>query len=323
MKPFRPLPLLSNPHVQTILGNILSGSHPLLRSRMHLIPLSDGDQLALHETAARTEAPRAPLALLVHGLGGSSRSPYIERMTHRLTEQGWRVYRVDLRAAGDGIRHARRFYNAACSADLRAAATHVAAAFPDAPLAIVGFSLGGNIVLKLAGELAEHPVPTLRVLAAIAPPIDLFRCSELISHHPLYDAFYVRHLTTQVRQHQRYFPELPRIVFPRGTTLRLFDELYTAPRWGYPNALDYYRQASTVSLIPAIRVPTYILTARDDPFVAVESFESLQTAPCVEIHITAHGGHLGFLGRDATGGIRWAETQVANWLTNQLKAVAE
>jgi uncharacterized protein len=126
-------------------------------------------------------------------------------------------------------------------------------------------------------------------------------------------------LTKQVEQHQRHFPDLPRVAWPRRTTLRQFDDLYTAPRWGYADALDYYRQASACSRIAAIRMPTFILTARDDPFVAVEPFDQLQASPPpgVEVHITAQGGHLGFLGKDETGGIRWAETQVANWLVKQ------
>ncbi len=257
--------------------------------------------------------------MLVHGLGGCHRSAYMARMANRLGDLGWRVFRMDLRGAGAGIRLARRFYHAGCSADVRAVADSLAADFPQAPLGVIGFSLGGNIALKFAGESAACPPSTLRAVATIAPPIDLVRCSELIAHYPLYDAFYVHHLTTQVAQHQRHFPELPRIDFPRRTSLRQFDDLYTAPRWGYADALDYYRQASALPWIPAIGVPTYILTARDDPFVGVEPFDALPAHPSVEVHISAHGGHMGFLGGDGNGGIRWAETQLANWLTKQIK----
>jgi predicted alpha/beta-fold hydrolase len=318
---FRPLPLLGNPHVQTILGNLLTGVPRTLRVAKRVVPLPDGDRVVIHETPPRAAHPREPIALFVHGLGGSHRSAYMVRMTNRLGALGWRVIRMDLRCAGAGLRLARRFYNAACSADVRSVVEHLAAAFPQAPLAVLGFSLGGNIVLKFAGELAERPLPTLAAVAAIAPPIDMIRCSELIAQYPLYDAFYVHHLTSQVTLHQQYFPDLPRVVFPRRLTLRQFDELYTAPRWGYADALDYYRRASALPWIPAIRMPTFILTARDDPFIAVEPFEALQSA-AVEVHISAHGGHLGFLGADGVGGIRWAETQMVNWLTKQIEMVA-
>jgi predicted alpha/beta-fold hydrolase len=258
------------------------------------------------------------MALLVHGLGGSHRSAYVDRMTQRLSELGWRVFRMDLRGAGASVRFARRLYNAACSDDVRAVVHYLTKAFPGSPLALIGFSLGGNIVLKFAGELGDESVPGLRAVAALAPPIDLARCSEMMAHQPLYDAFYVYYLVKQVKQHHRCFPDLPRVVFPRDVTLRRFDELYTAPRGGYVDVLDYYHKASAVTRIGAIRLPTFILTARDDPFVAVEPFEQLQAPAGVEVHIASHGGHLGFLGRDDTGGIRWADTETIRWLEKHI-----
>jgi predicted alpha/beta-fold hydrolase len=282
-----------------------------------VIQLPDGDRIMLHETPPAGARATAPVAILVHGLGGSHRSGYMARMTNRLSALGWRIFRMDLRGAGAGIRLARRFYNAACSEDVRAVVEHLASAFPQARLAVLGFSLGGNIVLKFAGESAGRAHPSLSAVATIAPPIDLVRCSGLLARYPVYDAFYVRHLTSQVSQHQRYFPDVPRVAFPRRMNLTQFDDLYTAPRWGYAGALDYYRRASALPWISAIGVPTFILTARDDPFVAVEPFETLQ-APAVEVHITARGGHLGFLGHDGIGGIRWAEAQVVNWLTRRI-----
>lgn len=319
MSLFRPLPLLGNPHVQTILGNLLTGARRTVRAQKWIVPLPDGDRVVLHETPPRIALPREPIALLVHGLGGSHRSGYMDRMTHRLSDVGWRVFRMDLRGAGTGIRFARRFYSAACSDDIRVVVEHVARAFPGKPIAVLGFSLGGNIVLKFAAESALRPLPSLCAIAAIAPPIDLILCSELIARYRFYDSFYVHHLTTQVARHQLYFPDLPAVVFPRRMTLRKFDELYTAPRWGYADAFDYYRQASAFPFIPAIRLPTFILTARDDPFVAVAPFEALPRAPMLEVHISAHGGHLGFLGADGAGGIRWAETRLVQWLLKQIE----
>jgi predicted alpha/beta-fold hydrolase len=326
---FRPLPLLGNPHVQTILGNLLTGVPRTSRAQKRIVALPDGDRIMLHETAPRliSSLPpgersgvrkRAPIALLVHGLGGSHRSAYMARMTNRLGDLGWRVFRMDLRGAGAGIRLARRFYNAGCSEDVRVVVEYLSGAFPETPLTVLGFSLGGNIVLKLAGELAARPLPSLRAVATIAPPIDLVRCSERLARFPFYDAFYVHHLTSQVAQHQQHLPDVPQVVFPRRINLRQFDDLYTAPRWGYTGALDYYRQASALPWIPAIRVPTFILTARDDPFVAVEPFQTLPALAAVEVHICEHGGHLGFLGCDGIGGVRWAEAQLANWLTKQI-----
>jgi predicted alpha/beta-fold hydrolase len=243
----------------------------------------------------------------------------MQRTAQRLSEAGWRVFRMDLRAAGAGIRFARRFYNAACSTDVATVVNQLGLAFPGAPLAVVGFSLGGNIVLKYAGELGDRPPPGLRAIAVVAAPIDLERCSALMARQPFYDAFYVRHLTQQVALHEECFPDVPKIVFPRRLVLREFDDLYTAPRWGYASALDYYRRASAFPWIDSIQVPTFLLTARDDPFVAVEPFDALQKREPVEVHISAHGGHMGFLGADGNGGIRWAESRIVDWLINRVR----
>jgi uncharacterized protein len=314
---FRPIPLLGNPHVQTVLANLLTGRVRTSRSTKRFVRLPDGDAIVLHESAA--SSPQAPIAVVVHGLGGCYRSGYMQRTAQRLNDAGWRVFRMDLRAAGAGVRYARRFYNAACSADVRAVVEQIAAAFPEAPVAVVGFSLGGNIVLKYAGELDNDAPPAVRAIAAIAPPIDLVRCSEMMARQPYYDAWYVRHLTTQVAQHEQYFPDVPRIVFPRRIVLRQFDDLYTAPRWGFADSLDYYRQASSFPLIERIQLPTFILTARDDPFVAVEPFEQLKPNDAVELHLSPHGGHMGFLGPDGNGGLRWAETQLVHWLLRHVQ----
>jgi predicted alpha/beta-fold hydrolase len=263
--------------------------------------------------------PHRPIAVLIHGLGGSHRSAYLPRMARRLNDAGWRVFRMDLRGAGAGVRLARRFYNAGCSDDIRAVVEYLSARWPGQPIVVAGFSLGGNIALKLAGESAEQPLPGLHAVVAVAPPVDLVRCSTRLARHRFYDAFFVRLLVEQVSKHQHHFADLPRIAFPRRLKLQGFDDIYTAPRWGYADALDYYQRASALPHMGAIRVPTYILTARDDPFIAVEPFEELTMPPSVEVQITPHGGHLGFLGADGAGGIRWAETQIVRWMERSLQ----
>lgn len=311
---FKPLPLLSNPHVQTVLGVLLRGQARPRRHRTLIVPLADGDKIAVVETQPREANGRERIAILVHGLGGSHRSAYMERITQRLSVLGWRVWRMELRGAGIGIRLARGIYNAACSGDLKAVVDFAADQFPGVPIGVIGFSLGGNIALKYAGEVGAHAPAALQALAAVAPPIDLVRCSALIARYPLYDAYYLRHLVRHVEAHQRLFPDLPPVRFPQRLTLRQFDEIYTAPRGGFADAFDYYRKASAQPWIERIAVPTFVLTSRDDPFIAVEPFEEMTPPGHVAVHITPHGGHVGFLGGDGAGGIRWAEKQVADWL---------
>src|SRR5262249_21867003 len=184
-------------------------------------------------------------------------------------------------------------------------------------LVLSGVWRAGNSVLKLAGEAATHPVPGLEQVAAVSPPIDLTRCADLLAmpRNRFYENHYLRALISQVRRQLRNFPDLPPIHFPRRMTMRLFDDLCTAPRCGFADALDYYRRASSLPFISQIRVPAFILTARDDPFIDVQPFETLAAPRAVEVHITERGGHLGFLGRDGAGGIRWAERRVVEWVT--------
>ncbi len=314
MTPFRPLPLLGNPHLQTVLGHVLAGARLTFPSRPARVALADGDALAIHDTTPRHWHRGGPVAVLVHGLGGCHDSPYVRRVTQQLALGAARVIRVDLRGCGAGARLARRFFCAACSDDLRAVLEYVHARLPDSPLLLAGFSLGGGIVLKLAGEAADRPVAGLCAVASVAAPLDLVRCSTMLERLPFYDTFFVRNLVRQVRELECRVPDLTPVRFPRRLTVRQFDDLYTAPRWGFAGVRDYYEKASALPWVGRIRVPAFLLTARDDPFIAVESFEDLAPSNHVERHIAPRGGHLGFLGSDGRGGLRWAERQVADWL---------
>jgi predicted alpha/beta-fold hydrolase len=129
----------------------------------------------------------------------------------------------------------------------------------------------------------------------------------------MYERHFLRGLLEQARR-VRFLPDVPPVQFPRKLTLRLFDDLFTAPRHGFADALDYYRRSSSFPLIERIAVPGLIMTARDDPFIAVEPFEALTPPPHLEVRILEHGGHLGFLGWDGVGGIRWAERRLAEWV---------
>jgi predicted alpha/beta-fold hydrolase len=258
--------------------------------------------------------------VLIHGLTGSHRASYVQRLAGQLLPRGLRVVRMDLRGAGHGFPLARRPYHAGCSDDLRAALAEVHCWSPASPIVTAGFSLGGNVALKLAGEASTTPVPGLTATAAVGPPIDLKPCLDLVTRprNRFYEQHFVRHLVALARRRHRYFKEPVPLHFPRGLGLQRFDDLYTAPRSGFASALDYYERASALPLIPKIAVPTLMLTARDDPFIAVEPFESLTKQANVEVRILERGGHLGFLGWDGAGGIYWAERRIVEWITRVL-----
>jgi predicted alpha/beta-fold hydrolase len=317
---FRPLPFFGNPHVQTVLGNLWKGPPVRLTSRLHIVSLADGDALAAHETTPPGWRAGDPVALLVHGLGGCHRSAMIQRLTNQFTARGLRAVRVDLRGAGAGTHLARRIYNAACADDVRAVAEFFLRQTPTSSLYAVGLSLGGNVVLNLAGDAAMTPLPGLVAVAAISPPVDLVACSAMLATLPFYDHYYARNLRSQVLQHEARFPDLPRTRFPKKLTMLLFDEIYTAPRGGFANALDYYRRASSLAKIPAIQIPTFILFAQDDPFIAVPPLGPFQERANLHVLLVLKGGHLGFLGRDGAGGLRWGEKRVVDWIMAKIAA---
>jgi predicted alpha/beta-fold hydrolase len=313
---FRPLPFLRNPHVQTVLAALVPRPNCPLPDQRRIVRLPDGDALVLHNNTPLGWKPGDPLALLVHGLGGCHASVHIRHIAALLLSHRVRVVRMDLRGAGAGLSLARRIYHAGRSDDIRAALEEIHTWNPTSPLLLLGLSLGGALALKAAGEAAERPIPGLARVAASSPPIDLPRCAAMLGQprNRIYEDNFVRDLTVQARHRQRFFPDLPPLRFPRRMTIRLFDELYTAPRSGFDSAEDYYRKASCATLVPHIRVPTLILTSRDDPFIAVEPFEELKVPPHIAVRVLSHGGHIGFLGWDGAGGIRWAERRMVKWL---------
>jgi predicted alpha/beta-fold hydrolase len=314
--PFRPWFWLRNPHAQTILGVVWKGSafpHATIRRRVRL---PDGDRLVMHDTTPPGWRAGDPVAILVHGLSGCHRSGGIVRLARLLLARGIRTARLDLRGTGAGFALARGCYNAGCSADVRAALAVVHLLAPDSPLWLAGISLGGNVVLKLAGEAEEQRVPNLARVAAIAPPVDLEACLRLLTHprNRVYERHFVRDLIAEARRRAKLYPDPPLPVFPRRTSLRTFDDLYTAPRAGFRDAAEYYARSSSAQFVPRIRVPALILAARDDPFVAAGPIEQLACPPQVEVRLTDHGGHGGFLGWDGAGGFCWGERAVAAWL---------
>jgi hypothetical protein len=314
---FRPLPLLANRHVQTLLGRYWPVRGAAVPAEPHVVELPDGDRLSVVcSEPPGWQADRATVVML-HGLGGCSESKYMVRIAGRLFERGLRVVRVNLRGCGSGAGLARLPYHAGRSDDLHHVLLWLAERTAAGPRLLVGFSLGGNIVLKYAGECGDAERRLLRGVAAVCPPIDLPASSRLIGlrRNRMYERYFVWRLVQSVRGLTRYFPDLPLPPLPRRLSLRQFDDLYTAPRAGFRNVHDYYERASAAPLVPAIRVPVLILASYDDPFVPADPIARLPATPSLDIRLTSHGGHMGFLGfHGPDRAIHWMDTQVVEWL---------
>jgi hypothetical protein len=317
---FQPHPLIPGGHAQTIAACYFPGANLRERARRHVVELPDGDRLVLHEDRpdATINGGVSKVVLLVHGLGGSHRSGYMQRCMAKLTARGIGVFRMDLRTCGAGAGLARLPVHAGRSEDVAAAASHIMRMHPQAGLFVIGFSMGANMVLKLAGEWGGCPPPRIAGVMAVAPPIDLVECSKnlRLGMNRLYDQVFVSGLLRAMAQGRWHVPaHLNVAMSPRPRTLAEFDDRFTAPLCGFKGADDYYAQASSGVLLKQISVPALIVTAADDPIVPLGPFERASYAPQTRLAIADGGGHLGFIGRRGCDpDRRWLDWRVVEWV---------
>lgn len=310
--PFRPHLLVRGGHAQTIIGAYLPHPARTAQTKQHRIVLEDGDQLVLHEDTPDAWTAGSRVVLQIHGLGGSHESPYMQRLAARLLERGVRNFRLDLRGYGAGYALAKHPGHAGRSEDAAAALRQIATLCPGSPVTVIGYSLGGNITLKLLGEVGEHPPGGLDRAIAVCPPIDLSRCSENIKSglNQVYDRTFVRSLMTLVNRRRRELPHFAEeaLLSPAPRTLLEFDDRYTAIKSGFSGAVEYYARCSSLPLLTNIRVPTLIIAAADDPLIPASIFADLSASSAVQLHIAPSGGHLGFIGRSgADPDRRWLD----------------
>jgi predicted alpha/beta-fold hydrolase len=315
--PFEPHPLLRGGHLQTVGGRYFPGRQQSLNSTYHEILLEDGDRLTVFETTHAAMPVERPTAILVHGLAGSARAPYVVRLGCRLARLGFRVVRMNLRGAGAGFGLARGTYHAGRTADVRSVAQWTAQRAPGSPIALIGFSLGANLVLKLAAEAAASPVEALDCVVAANPPLDLDACCRHMQRpeNRFYDQNFLKLLLHEVRRLHARFPDLPAIDVSAARCVYDFDDLYTARRNGFASAADYYERSSAGPLIKRIQVPGLVVHSLDDPFIPAEPFRNVTFPRQVTLELTPSGGHLGYVSRTPwDGDRRWLDARLTAWL---------
>jgi len=306
---FAPPFWLRNAHANTI--------YSFLRPRgLHLPPA--------HDDWVPAE-PGVDLLLLVHGLEGSSEAGYMRTTAARALARGFHVARMNVRGCGASEPRCSTLYNSGRSDDVARALAWAAALPLVTAVALAGFSMGGNLVLKCAGELGEDASARgLAAVVAVSPCLDLGPSADALHrpHNRLYERRFLRGLEQRLRRHAARFPgRYPVDKLAAVRSVRDFDDVITAPASGYRDADDYYYRAAAARVLDRIRVPTLVLHAEDDPFIVItpESRALIAANPAIRFHPTPHGGHCAFINRrQPTEGVYWAESRVVDFCSGRI-----
>ncbi len=258
-----------------------------------------------------------PTVLLLHGLEGSASAPYMKGLAGRALRAGFNAVRLNQRNCGHTEHLAASLYHSGLSGDPAAVIEELIRDDGLPSIAVIGYSLGGNVALRLAGQYGDHAPPALHAVCAVSPPIDLAQAADAIERLPnrVYQWNFVKDLKARMRRKAALFPNRYSVEpLARIRTIRGFDEVYTAPHFGFRSASDYYYRASALRVVERIRVPTLIISAEDDPFIPAEPFRdpAVTANPCISVMISRWGGHCAFVerrSRRADGDRYWAERQ--------------
>lgn len=314
MRPFHPL--IRNPHWQTIAGSFWRRPYQpdLFPVRETYYQTESAVRILVHEQHP-AGSPRGVL-ILVHGLEGSSNGGYMRSLACAALHAGLIVHRANTRSCGGTEALCNTLYHAGLTADLRFLANHLRQRH-QVPIHLCGFSLGGNMVLKFAGELAEQGDQWLASVTAVSTPIDLRACANAIDRpgNWLYQRRFLRSMSARLRRRQKLMPGVFHFQDPEKLrSIYEFDDQITARFFGFGSADRYYGTQSAGLFLDSIRVPALLLQAKDDPMIPFEVFDhpAFRTNPHLQLRAVDHGGHVGFLAR---GNPRfWIDHTVTDWI---------
>jgi uncharacterized protein len=315
--PFHPRPWLTNPHIQTILGNFLSRPNTLPPAVRQLVEVSPARSSQI-STQVLCEChwqplpgrPSRPTAIILHGLEGSSQSQYVIGNADKLWRAGCNIIRMNMRNCGgrnsrdpnscDMASLSPTLYHSGLSADVEHVLRYFIATEHLQSVALIGYSMGGNLVLKLAGDLGPDAPPQLHSVIGVSPAIDLAASADAL--HELQNRFYERRfLRALLKRFRRKVMLFPRAFDPQRaaniTSLRDFDDRITALYSGFRSADDYYFRAAAARVLDRISIPTLLIHAADDPFIRFtgETRATIAANPHITLLETERGGHCAFL----------------------------
>jgi predicted alpha/beta-fold hydrolase len=302
------VPLFRSPHLQTIAAHYWKRPVARVPIERRLFETEPGVQVLVE--SQRPPGDAAGHIVMVHGLEGSGAAGYMRSLSAAALDAGYAAHRFHMRTCGGTEHLCQTLYHAGLTSDLLAVLRRIGA-----PSYLVGFSLGGNVVLKLAGELGERASGMIAGVCGVSTPLDLAACARRIGQreNQLYETRFVRRMRARLCATGRYST---RDLAGLRSVMDLDDRI-TAPSFGFGNAENYYRTQSALGFLHDISVPALLIQAKDDTFIPFDIFESpaVRSNPRMELLVTSHGGHLGFLGRRPHR--FWADHAIMRWIEAQ------
>lgn len=310
---FKPAWWLKNCHLQTIMAKYLAPKKPLPH-QTELLQLPDGDELMLcfgQTPPAKAQA----LVVLLHGLEGNIHSHYVRGMLHSLQQQGFAAVLMHFRGCHGQANKLPRAYHSGDTEDLSFVLHTLKARYPGVPLAAVGFSLGGNVLMKYCGETAKHC--PLYAAAAVSAPLQLSASADRINRgfSKVYQRYLLNRLKATMQRKLNRHADFPLAIraddIQRLQSIREFDQQLTAPLHGFADAEDYYRRSSAKAYLRTIARPHLLIHAKDDPFLAAEAIPTAEElSPYSQLLLSEYGGHVGFVSGAIPGQPRYWLDQV-------------
>jgi len=319
-KPFIPYRLLKQGDAQT-LGAYLWPRRFRLRDHSgdeeRLFEVEPGSQVLAH---CRWQPDRAeqPTLVMWHGMEGSTASAYMLTTADKMFRAGFNVVRVNFRNCGGTEHLSPTLYHGGMTGDLRIVIDELIKHDGLSRIFVAGFSLGGNMVLKLAGEYGDNPPAEVKAVCVVSPSIDLRASTTLMARRRnwIYQQDFLRRLKNRIKVKEKLFPGRYDVSLLNGVrSVEQFDNQYVAPHFGFRDANDYYAKASSRPFIGRIRIPTLIIHAKDDPFIPFDPMRdpSIASNPYVLLLATEQGGHVAFVSASTGEGRFWAESRIIDF----------
>jgi len=330
LREFRPSPFAAHPllhigHLQTLAAGLLGRTSVLPESEQLFITVEAGSQVRC-DCSWQVEREHATTAVVIHGLGGSSCSPIVTRMAHRLWMAGMNIVRYNMRNCGGTEAYAQTLYHSGMHGDVMAVVQHLSTKGLKS-IVLIGFSAGGNLVLNTAGMYGGAPPAELRAVVAVSGAMDVAAAADAL-HAPanrLYEWIFVRELVELFKTKCRLFPAIFDLNdLRRFRSVRQFDQAITAPYCGYAGADEIYSAISSSRIAQEISLPTLILHAKDDPFIRLlpGTRAKLSANPNILFYETEWGGHCGFISRERGASKWWAGETVLRFVSFLLGGVS-